>query len=184
LPIRLTELESLIEVNQVDFYALGKALKEINEHRLYQQSFKSFEDYVKQRWDMRRAQAYRLINAAQVMDNLSPIGDIALPKNEAQARALTQLEATEQKKLWQLFVQSNLPLTALTLRHFVESYTRKKIPSTPIDDFNVISNDYKNATMALLEQIKRAQNEPWQNTSRTAALHWNNVMRTLICKDA
>ena len=34
---RLAELESLIEVNQIDFYALGQALKAIKDERLYRQ---------------------------------------------------------------------------------------------------------------------------------------------------
>ena len=49
----------------------------------------TFEEYCKERWGMNRAHAYRLIDAAEVVNNLSPIGDI--PVNESQARPLTQL---------------------------------------------------------------------------------------------
>ena len=49
----------------------------------------TFEEYCKERWGMNRAHAYRLIDAAEVVNNLSPIGDI--PANESQARPLTAL---------------------------------------------------------------------------------------------
>ena len=56
--MRLAELESLIDVNQIDFYALGIALKEIKNEHLYLQYFSSFERYLVEHWDIKRAQAY------------------------------------------------------------------------------------------------------------------------------
>ena len=88
---RLEQLESVIKQYRRDFYAVGKALKEILDGRHYNRlSFKSFESYIKCRWDMGISHAYRLINAFEVMANLSPIGE-QLPQNEAQARPLAQL---------------------------------------------------------------------------------------------
>jgi hypothetical protein len=75
-PNRLTELESMIEANLRDFYEIGSALKEIRDARLYLRSgFSRFADYIRSRWDMGKSQAYRLIDASCVMENLSPIGD-------------------------------------------------------------------------------------------------------------
>ena len=96
----LERLESVIKKYRQDFYSVGKALKKIRDGRYYQDlSFKSFESYVGIRWDMGRSHAYRLIEAAEIIDNLSPIGDV-LPKNEAQARILTSLDLFSQKKVW------------------------------------------------------------------------------------
>jgi hypothetical protein len=76
---RFSQLESMIEKYRRDFYSVGKALTEIRDGRHYRKlSFKSFESYVRLRWDMGRSHAYRLIEAAAVIDNLSPIGDIPL----------------------------------------------------------------------------------------------------------
>ena len=74
---RLTYLENLIDNNQRHFYATGKALNEIRDNRLYKLIlFKTFEAYTKDRWDMGKSQAYRLIDAYQVVKNLSPIGEL------------------------------------------------------------------------------------------------------------
>lgn len=50
---------------------------------------------------MQRAHAYRLIEAAEVRQNLSPMGDI-LPANERQARPLTELEPEAQRLAWEV----------------------------------------------------------------------------------
>ena len=48
--------------------------------------------YCRERWDMGRNYANRQIAAAQVIENLVPIGTI-LPATESQARPLTKLPA-------------------------------------------------------------------------------------------
>lgn len=62
----------------------GKALATINRARLYRETHPTFEAYVEDRWGMKRAHAYRLIEAWPVAAALSPIGDT----NEAQVREL------------------------------------------------------------------------------------------------
>lgn len=64
--------------------AAGKALATINAARLYRETHGTFEAYVEERWGMKRANAYRLINAWPVAAALSPIGDT----NEGQVREL------------------------------------------------------------------------------------------------
>ena len=72
---RLIHLENIIAGKQRGFYELGKALNEIKQSRLYRLTLHdSFAAYVKARWDMGKSQAYRFINAYQVINNLSPIG--------------------------------------------------------------------------------------------------------------
>ncbi len=78
---RLIQLEDIIAANQHHFYQTGKALKQIRDDRLFRDLlFESFEAYVKQRWDMARSQAYRLIKAANVIDNLSPMATASFRK--------------------------------------------------------------------------------------------------------
>ena len=66
------------------FWLAGKALNVIRDARLYRDSDATFEAYVERRWDISRAQAYRLIDAWPLAEHLSPMGDI----NERQTREL------------------------------------------------------------------------------------------------
>ena len=173
---RLFRLEAVIQRYRQDFYAVGKALDEIRNGRHYQKlSFKTFERYVNARWDMSKSQAYRLIEAFAVMDNLSPIGDV-LPKNEAQARPLTRLGAHNQRKAWRGFLKTQKPLSALNIKRFI-SLDEQKQPSRFVE---IVSEQYKDAVSAMLSQITVAQNDRWRSTTQRSALYWNKVMREKI----
>jgi len=175
---RLAQLEAVIKTYRQDFYSVGKALKEIRDGRHYQKlSFKSFESYVRIRWDMGRSHAYRLIEAASVIDNLSPIGEL-LPKNEAQIRPLTKLDAFSQRRLWRDFLKTGKTLTALNIKKFVSAHLAEQ--NTKAFFLEVISNDYKQAVGSMLSQISIAQNDNWKSTSQKTALYWNNVMKEKI----
>lgn len=63
--------------------------------RLYRQQFDTFEAYCRERWGMVRRNADRLIQAAEVAENLRPIG--LIPESESQARPLTRLEPEVQQ---------------------------------------------------------------------------------------
>jgi len=173
---RLSKLEAVIGKYRQDFVAVGKALSEIRDARLYQKlSFKTFERYVNARWDMSKSQAYRLIEAFEVLENLSPIGDV-LPKNEAQARPLTRLDPDSQRKAWRGFLKTQKPLSALNIKRFI-SLDAQKQPSRFVE---VVSEPYKHAVSAMLSQITIAQNDRWSSTSQKSALYWNKVMKEKI----
>jgi len=56
----------------------------------------SFEHYCRERWQFARAQAYRLIDSAKVIENISPIGENEeIP--ESQVRPLTKLEPGDKR---------------------------------------------------------------------------------------
>ena len=94
---KLRKLESVVAEGITSFLAVGDALKEIRDAKLYRESHKTFEKYVDQKWGMQRAQAYRLIDASVVNQNLSPIGDknerVAEIKTESQLRELKDVPA-------------------------------------------------------------------------------------------
>jgi len=117
---------------------------------------------------MGRSHAYRLIEAFAVIDNLSPIGDV-VPKNEAQARPLTQLNLFTQKKVWRDFLKTGKPISALNIKKFVSDYLGKKKTSNPFTEF--ISKDYKAVVVEMLSQITIAQNDQWKSTSVKTALY-------------
>lgn len=175
---RLEHLESVIKKYRQDFYAVGKALKQIRDGRHYQRlSFKSFESYVRLRWDMGRSHAYRLIEAFAVIDNLSPIGE-QLPKNEAQVRPLTQLDPHSQRRVWRDFLATGKPLSALNIRKFVAVHLGKQTPQKPFSE--IISKQYQAAVRAMLAQIAIACNDRWRQTSQRTALYWNKIMNEKI----
>ncbi|RLB88452.1 MAG: DNA methylase [Deltaproteobacteria bacterium] len=181
-PERLSDLEKIIADQRYYFYEIGKALKEIRDKRLYKIAlFNNFEEYTKNRWDMSRSQAYRLINAFTVVNNLSPIGD-KFPENEAQARLLTQFNKDKQCKIWRDFLKTGVEVTALNLRKFISIKTKKQ-ETVPDDQTNLISDNYMETVNGMLEQIRAAQNDGWQTTSRQAALMWNRVMYEKILSD-
>lgn len=84
----LTACEQAIDHLRLAFWAAGKALAVIRDRRLYRTTHTTFEEYVQERWEMSRAQAYRLIEAWPLAERIgtSPIGDTRL--NETQIRAL------------------------------------------------------------------------------------------------
>ena len=180
----MSDLEAIIEMNRSKFYQTGKALRRIRDLKLYRQLlFKEFEAYVKQRWDMARSHAYRLIEASKVIDNLSPIGDGILPQNESQARALSILKPEEQRAVWREFIVSGAEINAFNIQKLVRMSMKKgKSSSSPKSDdlTEVISTDYKKTVIAMIEQIRLAQNDGWRNTSKQAALFWLRVMKEKI----
>jgi len=91
---RLAELEQRIAL--YTFVDRGSALAEINAHKLYKPAFPTFEDYCLTRWKLKRAHAYRLIDAAAVAKEVSPNGDI---QKEAHARALLSFPAEQRAEV-------------------------------------------------------------------------------------
>ena len=117
----LTE-EELADRHQLElkveraFFIAGQALAELRERKLYRSTHKNFEEYCRERFAFQRAHAYRLIECAAVVDNLSPngrqnesihsrIGRQVLPTSERQVRPLTTLEPDEQREVWQQAVE-------------------------------------------------------------------------------
>jgi hypothetical protein len=98
---KLVELEEIIEEGLRTFTAVGSALLQIRDGKLYQPQYSSFEDYCREKWDMEHSHAYRLMDSAKVMANLktSPIGEV-LPTNESQTRPLTSLSPEQQVEAW------------------------------------------------------------------------------------
>ncbi len=176
---RLTHLENIIAGNQNRFYEIGKALKEIRDARLYKLTlFETFEAYARARWDIGRSQAYRLINAYNVIGNLSPIGD-RVPGNETQTRPLIQLDPVEQRKIWKEFLSTGMELNARNIKNFIDKRKAKE-NLKPTDRTGQISEEYMQTVQKMLNQVQIAQNDQWQKTSRQAALLWHRVIREKI----
>jgi len=88
LSTRLAKCEATIEAGLMTFLDVGNAIREIRDDRLYRESYSTFEEYCRERWDWSRRHANRHIDAAKTAEILGPIGPIS---NEAQARELAPL---------------------------------------------------------------------------------------------
>ncbi|MGO8925665.1 MAG: hypothetical protein ACLQU3_02035 [Limisphaerales bacterium] len=103
----LGRAERTIAKGLKSFLAVGMALKEIRDKRLYRQQFDTFEQYCLMRWEMSRPRAYQLCVASEIVTHLSTNVDTRLlPESEAQTRPLTRLKDPAQwRRAWQAAVK-------------------------------------------------------------------------------
>jgi ParB family chromosome partitioning protein len=124
--LELAKLEERVERGLQTFYEVGAALMTIRDARLYRESHATFEDYCRDRWAMNRGHANRLIQAAEVISNLDPMG--SKPTNERQTRELAALPPEAQVHAWSAVTEmlADEPVTA-ALVHDVVEVTREAI---------------------------------------------------------
>jgi hypothetical protein len=114
----LQRAEVTIAKGMKAFVAVGLALKEIRDRRLYRDRYGTFEEYCARRWELSRPRAYQLCAASEVVADLSTFVDSrVLPENEAQTRPLTRLkDPMEWRRAWHTAVKlasaENRPVTA------------------------------------------------------------------------
>lgn len=100
----MKQIEKVIERNLNAFYEVGKALLTIREERLYRVAYGTFEEYCRDRWQMSRTHANRLIESSRSVENLAPIG--VIPTFESQTRPLASLSPEEQREVWKEAVET------------------------------------------------------------------------------
>lgn len=64
---QLAKCEKAIEKGLGTFVEVGQALLDIRDGKLYRASYKTFESYCKERWDISRPRAYQLIEGAKTV---------------------------------------------------------------------------------------------------------------------
>ncbi|MDR2551409.1 MAG: hypothetical protein LBD10_14550 [Desulfobulbus sp.] len=196
---RLRELEEIIRDNFLAYVAVGEALLEIRESRLYRtEDGRTWEGYCRELWDMSHQRADQLIAAKAVVENLTTIvvkGDGTpdwelLPANESQARELARLEPEEQVRVWRDlidFKQSTADaaqpfrLTAKTVKAAVrelkgESITKSTRAAKDHIRKQSKSEDRKSerfvvAIGVLMTQIELEKDANWRHTSREAVFN-------------
>jgi len=98
--------ESLIMEGLASFIEVGDALKWIHDSQTYKSvdGYKSFEEYVVDKWKMARRTAYQFIRAAEAAANVRDCAQVD-PSNECQVRPMTSLKPEEQRECWQAAVE-------------------------------------------------------------------------------
>lgn len=197
----LEQCEAVISADLKAFIRVGKALATIKAERLYRSEFLSFEDYVATKWDMGVASAKRFLSASEVVDTLTkllpgtslltaPIGAVEsqgdyqvkleklLPKNEAQARALTQYKDDPEKlkEVW-LSALRTAPEGKMTAKHVektislldgVKKQEQIKRLREAVDKETQFSPQFKAAFNALWAVIQEEVMTKYKTTSKEA----------------
>lgn len=94
----LAQCEEVIQRGIGTFIEVGSALMRIRDGRLYKESHDTFEAYCKERWGMSPRHANRLVESADVVMSLGPIGP--KPTSEAVARPLASLPPEKREEVW------------------------------------------------------------------------------------
>lgn len=166
---RLEELETVIAENFQGFYAVGCALAEINSSRLYRQTYVTFEDYCRERFEIARRTAYQYIEAKEVMDNVRHGAQTKLlPLNERQVRPLTRLEPDAQAKAWEKIVKSAPFDGGITAKHVSEvvceilgKQIQKKADGIKAKTrTDLVSKEFTDALWALIEVVRAEVAKP------------------------
>jgi hypothetical protein len=130
--IRLKQLEAAIQRDTMSFEAVGSALVEIRDDGLYLH-YGTFADYVGQRWEMSERHAYRLIDCAGVIRNLTNWSENfpILPASESQCRPLALIEKPEEQcEVWRRAVET-APEGKMTAKHLAEAVRAFRGDPTP-----------------------------------------------------
>lgn len=128
-------MEGVIQSHLESFSKAGDALVAIRDGRLYRETHGTFEDYCRERWEMSKTQANRLIAAAQVIHNIEKVKeskDIAEHLSESAVRPLTGLTPKQQQKVIRKVAEKAPPPIAgrgVVTARLVQSVAREVVPS-------------------------------------------------------
>lgn len=164
--------EEVIERGLKTFYEVGAALLDIRDRRLYREQYSTFEAYCEKRWGISKTHANRLIEGAEVVANLTPMG--VIPDNERQARELAPLEPEAQRIVWQV-VKETAPDGKVTAAHVksVVNVFKDVVHTGAIDGGDGIDIPLEQAT---LTHVKAALLEETYERMKRQELHIANSM--------
>ena len=116
--VRLSRNETVIQTHFATFQKAGEALRDIRDSRLYRETHSTFEQYCRDRWEMSKTQANRLIAAAKVVENIATITSPAVTEQitESVVRPLSGLDPSEQKKAFKQALAAAPAATGVTAR--------------------------------------------------------------------
>lgn len=114
---QLDQLEAVIEGGLHTFMEVGAALLAVRDRRLYRTDYRSFGEYLAERWRISTSYATQLIGAARTVGGMVAIATPPelLPATESQARELSGLEP-EQAAAVMAAATDDGPPTAVKIR--------------------------------------------------------------------
>jgi hypothetical protein len=114
----LMSFEEVIGTGWASFVQVGLALGQVRDRRLYRETYPSFQEYCRSRWQYGRNYADRLVSAAQVFNRLVTKCRQRLPEHEGQVRPLVGLTTDQAKQVWETAVAKagNRRITAIMVK--------------------------------------------------------------------
>lgn len=138
---------------KTDFYAIGKHLEEIKLNGTYKKYNKSFIAYCKNVLCIAKSSVYQYIKSAKVLDTLKNAGFKTLPKQEYQARLLSEFDEYEMIQVW------NNVLNNLTSKKFdnetILKLLKEQVKKVKIKDLSKIKTKVNNKEKDLLNEISK-----------------------------
>ena len=108
--------ERTIERARQAWYHLGMALAAILAGTLFRGRHDSFDEYVEDRWDIKRRQAYHLAAGAEMAAKLEAAG-LPLPPTERHVRPIAGFKDEVAAELWQTAIRAGLGIDRVTATH-------------------------------------------------------------------
>jgi hypothetical protein len=93
----LADIEKVIHEGQLTYLEVGKALREIQQRKLYKGEYNTFEEYCEKRWGFSKEAAYNYMGSADVAENVYTYTQ-NLP-SVGQAQLLRTLDPDQQKEV-------------------------------------------------------------------------------------
>lgn len=109
--VQLSQCGKVIEKGFNTFTEVGNALFEIRNNKLYREYHTTFEEYCKEKWQIKRQRAYELMDSAGIVNILSEISDKsevqkdAVVIKESYAAALGKIPEDIRNEVWQKVVE-------------------------------------------------------------------------------
>lgn len=110
-------LEELVRDGFSTMEKMAGALREIRQRKLYRKEFRTFDSYVRTKWDMCIRRAYQICTYGEVIENLRAHNCAEIPEREAQARELAKLPSEAQAEVWNEVVRKGKPTAAAIAKH-------------------------------------------------------------------
>lgn len=145
----LAECEQGIKDGLSTFYDVGMKLVRISDKRLYRETHTSFEHYCTEKWKMTARHAYRLCEAAEVINKL-PKSATQWVTHERQARELAKASPKKRAKVIEI-ASADGPATAKKIREAV----REVEPPTPAAEPELEEIDHDQALKAFELDVRQ-----------------------------
>lgn len=136
------KLEAVVDAGQQTFVEVGNALKELRDEKLYRDTHKTFDAYVQERFGIKKSQAYNLIDAAGVTENVHNCGQIS---NEGQARELAKAPPEQQQavvdKAAEIAESTGKKVTAATIKQAREEVVGPTKPKSTVASTTTVASE-------------------------------------------
>lgn len=167
---RRDELDAIIEKHGQSVFEWGMAMVEYRGKRLYREHYATFEECMRDKFDMGRNYVNKIIAAGQVVERLGTV--VPKPANEAQVRPLLRIAPPMQPKVWGEVVRAAVggSVTARLVSRVANRMVPppKKSPAKPVRPPDCTLMDAWNERLTwMIDQAEKAKKEGWDEEVRS-----------------